>query len=736
MIVAFLMLVSVGFFAPKHALASVSSSSVMCAGSPCGIKYTFAVGLSCSWGPSNNPNANHCSQADAGDPEPALPSDPSRVYQSPVNGSFSNAGTCSTWATGPVSEGFSISGDLFGIPFSYNGSILEPAGSYSPPFDGTISGAPVSRGGSFTTNFTCLSGGGGISGTYDLTVCNAGYKATGSGVCVANAVGTINVVSQNAATGGRVSASWDFSTAGQNGAPPDPCSTGSCTNVSNGTYSNARAGIYQLNPLTYPSGYVLRSIEKSTVAQVANPVVAFFEGLINQAKASLICGLVNSVSAGCSASSPALAIVNAGDTITFTIDWTPVGTIDANPTTVNLTNSSPSAQVGISDTNGTPGSVVNNLSVEQPITYTGPASGWLSIPDLSGITLNQGANPTEVTFSAASIPSACSSGCTAEVVLQGLTAGDQRQRVDNHLTPITININGGSGGGGGGSITVSINPTSANVKVGNTQAFTGTASDSGDTITWSLSGSGCSGATCGTLSSASTPSGGSVTYTAPATVPSPATVSVTATSAVNPNKSASAAVTVYATPTVSLTSNASSVNLGDTATLTWTSTNANTCAATSSPAEGDWSWNGTQLNGSEQVQPLAVGTETYTLTCSNAGASANAHVALSVIKVSCTIGASPTTVVVPGTTTISYNCTNVPVTYSCSLTDQNGASYSVNMNHGGVVSGTDMVTPTVNTQYTIKCFDPGNLGSQASATVPVNVTNPGQGECPPQGCTP
>ena len=42
-------------------------------------------------------------------------------------------------------------------------------------------------------------------------------------------------------------------------------------------------------------------------------------------------------------------------------------------------------------------------------------------------------------------------------------------------------------------------------------------------VTWSVSGAGCSGAACGTIS------GGGL-YTAPMTVPSPATLNVTATS--------------------------------------------------------------------------------------------------------------------------------------------------------------------------------------------------------------
>ena len=64
-----------------------------------------------------------------------------------------------------------------------------------------------------------------------------------------------------------------------------------------------------------------------------------------------------------------------------------------------------------------------------------------------------------------------------------------------------------------------------------------------DAVTWSLSGTGCSGAACGTLSNTGL-------YTAPESVPSPATVTVTATSVADPFKSASATVTILDTAVI------------------------------------------------------------------------------------------------------------------------------------------------------------------------------------------
>src|SRR5882724_68618 len=71
---------------------------------------------------------------------------------------------------------------------------------------------------------------------------------------------------------------------------------------------------------------------------------------------------------------------------------------------------------------------------------------------------------------------------------------------------------------------VTISATSASVPAGTgTQNFTATVMNdylSGG-VTWALSGAGCSGAACGSLSKMTS---SAVTYNAPASVPNPATV--------------------------------------------------------------------------------------------------------------------------------------------------------------------------------------------------------------------
>jgi hypothetical protein len=88
---------------------------------------------------------------------------------------------------------------------------------------------------------------------------------------------------------------------------------------------------------------------------------------------------------------------------------------------------------------------------------------------------------------------------------------------------------------------VIVSPSSATVQTGGVQQFTATVSPSGanQAVTWSLSGTGCTGASCGTIDATGK-------YAAPATAPTPATVTLTASSVTAVTKSASATITVTA----------------------------------------------------------------------------------------------------------------------------------------------------------------------------------------------
>ena len=84
------------------------------------------------------------------------------------------------------------------------------------------------------------------------------------------------------------------------------------------------------------------------------------------------------------------------------------------------------------------------------------------------------------------------------------------------------------------AISVTLTPNAANVLVDQSVLFMATVYNSTNrAVIWTLSGVGCSGATCGTISSTGL-------YTAP----TPASVIVKATSVADTSKSASATITV------------------------------------------------------------------------------------------------------------------------------------------------------------------------------------------------
>jgi hypothetical protein len=111
----------------------------------------------------------------------------------------------------------------------------------------------------------------------------------------------------------------------------------------------------------------------------------------------------------------------------------------------------------------------------------------------------------------------------------------------------TATVNLGSG------LTVTVTPANVELAPLQTQLFQATVNGGTQAVNWSLSGPGCAGSTCGTISS-------SGLYSAPATAPNPATVTVTARLASNPSSSGSAQVTIV--PAISVSVAPSSAHVG------------------------------------------------------------------------------------------------------------------------------------------------------------------------------
>jgi hypothetical protein len=114
------------------------------------------------------------------------------------------------------------------------------------------------------------------------------------------------------------------------------------------------------------------------------------------------------------------------------------------------------------------------------------------------------------------------------------------------------------GCGGGGSskpaLSVSISPsTQVAIDQGQTLNFTASVANdsSGAGVTWSMSGTGCTGAVCGTFSGGTT---SAATYNAPASVSAKMTVTIVATSVKDTTKSMSSTVVVNPAPSITTTS--------------------------------------------------------------------------------------------------------------------------------------------------------------------------------------
>lgn len=108
----------------------------------------------------------------------------------------------------------------------------------------------------------------------------------------------------------------------------------------------------------------------------------------------------------------------------------------------------------------------------------------------------------------------------------------------------------GCGGGMASTVTnpptppvgVAVLPASATVQAGGEQQFIATVSPMGanQAVTWTVSGSSCTGTSCGMIDTTGK-------YIAPATVPNPPTVAVTARSVADSTKADTAAVTITST---------------------------------------------------------------------------------------------------------------------------------------------------------------------------------------------
>lgn len=191
--------------------------------------------------------------------------------------------------------------------------------------------------------------------------------------------------------------------------------------------------------------------------------------------------------------------------------------------------------------------VIAAATAAPSITGLSPTSG----PVGTSVTINganfgssQGTNFVTFNGTTASVVSWSASSIVASVP-GGATTGNVTVAVGGVVSngvPFTVTVPP--------PVSVTIAPASSTVSVNQSASFAASVQNDAQNlgVSWSLSGSGCSGTLCGTLISATSTS---VTYTAPANVPNPASVTLTATSLADNTKNASTAITVAPAPSAS-----------------------------------------------------------------------------------------------------------------------------------------------------------------------------------------
>ncbi len=164
-------------------------------------------------------------------------------------------------------------------------------------------------------------------------------------------------------------------------------------------------------------------------------------------------------------------------------------------------------------------------------------------------------------------------------------------------------------------------------------------------------------------------------------------------------------------PTTTLTLSNNPIETGDSTTLSWNSTNTTSCTAS-----GNWS--GTKATtGTEIITPSTAGTYTYTLACTGTDGTDTKSVTLTVSDPdpgtpdpdpTVSLIATPSTITNGDTTTLTWSTNNVVTSCSAPWTSHT------------TKSGTQVVSPTATTNYTITCTD-GTKTTTDSTTVTVTA---------------
>jgi uncharacterized protein YjdB len=239
-------------------------------------------------------------------------------------------------------------------------------------------------------------------------------------------------------------------------------------------------------------------------------------------------GIAITYTAPANVPNPATVFLTASSVTDPTKLATATITLTPPPSPISVTVSPASSSVQVSQTQKFTATVQND-SQNKGVTWTISGSGC-SAAACGTLSATSSASGSAITYTA---PSAAPSSATVKLTATSVT---DSTRADSSTITITS----------GPAIVVAVSPSNTSVAVSRTHSFTATVQNDSQNkgVTWTLSGSGCTGTACGKLSGTSSASGSAITYTAPANIPNPATVTLTATSAADTTKTASATITI------------------------------------------------------------------------------------------------------------------------------------------------------------------------------------------------
>ncbi|TSC69191.1 MAG: Uncharacterized protein G01um101456_292, partial [Parcubacteria group bacterium Gr01-1014_56] len=345
-----------------------------------------------------------------------------------------------------------------------------------------------------------------------------------------------------------------------------------------------------------------------------------------------------------------------------------------------------------------PGGTTNQSTTITVSTPTQPTPTVSLISSPSSLTSGQSAT---LTWSSANATS-----CTASNGWTGTKATSGTQSVTPTATASYTITCTGAGGSASQSTTISVSVSSTPLPtITLSPAPASVLSGQSSTLAWSATNATSCTASGGAFTGTKAVSGTQVLSNLTSTQLYTLTCTGSGGSA-----SQSTTVTVSApppsAPTVTLLASPTSVVSGQSATLTWSSANATSCTASNG-------WTGTKAtSGTQTLSPTA--TQTYTITCTGAGGSANQSTTITVTQPvpTVTFSASPTSIVSGQSSTLTWSSTN-----AASCTASNGWTGTK------TISGTQSVSPTANTTYTLTCTGSGGNAGQ-STTVTVTSTAP------------